>query len=140
MYKITAVLGLILLFVSSLNAQNIQLKVVVKNLNVKAGGRLFVALYDLATFPIDGKQLKGVITPVNKDNISTLFTTITSGKYAVAIYQDINGNSKLDKNFVGYPTEPFAFSRNYKVKFSAPKFKDVCFDVKEDLVVEIKMP
>jgi uncharacterized protein (DUF2141 family) len=27
------------------------------------------------------------------------------------IFQDLNGNKKLDKNFIGIPTEPFAFSQ-----------------------------
>jgi uncharacterized protein (DUF2141 family) len=135
-----SILFILIIVNCKLYAQNFQLKVVIKNLDVKAGGKLFVALYDQSTFPIDGKQLKGIIIPVDESNVSALFTKISAGKYAIAVYQDVNGNNKLDKNFVGYPTEPFAFSRNYKVKFSAPKFKDVAIEVNKDGVTEIILP
>ena len=50
------------------------------------------------------------------------------GTYALAIYQDVNGNSKIDKNFVGIPTEPYAFSDNYIPRIKAPNFDDCKFE------------
>ena len=34
------------------------------------------------------------------------------GRYAVAAYQDVNGNGELDKVPPGIPTEPYAFSND----------------------------
>ncbi|MBM3418733.1 MAG: DUF2141 domain-containing protein, partial [Bacteroidetes bacterium] len=32
---------------------------------------------------------------------------------AVAVYQDLDRNGRLDKSAFGFPTEPYGFSRNY---------------------------
>ena len=50
------------------------------------------------------------------------------GTYGMAIYQDVNSNGKIDKNLVGIPTEPYAFSNNYKPSVKAPSFKDCKFE------------
>jgi len=50
------------------------------------------------------------------------------GTYAVAVYQDINGNHKFDHNiFKGI--EPFGFSNNPSIGFSAPSFGAAKFHV-----------
>lgn len=49
------------------------------------------------------------------------------GEYAIAVVHDINGNGKLDTNFFGYPSEPFAFSRGFKPVLSGPDFSDCKF-------------
>jgi uncharacterized protein (DUF2141 family) len=42
---------------------------------------------------------------------------------------DLNNNDKLDKNFLGIPTEPFAFSNNVKPRLAAPRFEECKFTV-----------
>ncbi|MEP6676624.1 MAG: DUF2141 domain-containing protein [Ferruginibacter sp.] len=49
---------------------------------------------------------------------------IMPGDYALAVFQDLDNNSKLNTNFFGYPKEPFCFSNNIKPFFSAPGFKE----------------
>ncbi len=44
--------------------------------------------------------------------------SLSAAGYVISMYQDINGNGKLDSNFLGIPREPFGFS-NYNGK-SAP--------------------
>jgi len=51
------------------------------------------------------------------------------GDYAFFIYDDVNGNGKLDKTLVGFPDEPYAFSNNVKLGFSQPSFSDLKFTV-----------
>ena len=34
------------------------------------------------------------------------------GRYAIAVFQDLNGNGKLDQSFFGVPKEPYGFSRD----------------------------
>jgi uncharacterized protein (DUF2141 family) len=50
--------------------------------------------------------------------------SLEPGEYAVAVYHDINANSKLDTRMFGIPKEPYGFSNNFRPKFSAPTFKD----------------
>ena len=55
------------------------------------------------------------------------FEDITFSTYAIAIYHDQNNNGKLDKNRLGIPKEPYAFSNNARAKWRSPKFKEAKF-------------
>jgi uncharacterized protein (DUF2141 family) len=57
------------------------------------------------------------------------FENLPYGDYAIGLLHDENRNNELNKNFIGMPTEGFAFSRNYKVVFRAPKYEEANFKV-----------
>lgn len=65
------------------------------------------------------------------NKVSYTFKNLPIGEYAVAVYQDENSNGKCDRNIIGYPTEGFGFSKNYRPKVSAPKFSEVKISVKQ---------
>ena len=44
------------------------------------------------------------------------------GRYVVALFQDLNGNGKLDANFFGVPTEPYGFSHDVERGIGIPDF------------------
>ncbi|MCY0976670.1 DUF2141 domain-containing protein [Chryseobacterium wangxinyae] len=71
--------------------------------------------------------------------VSYTFKNLPVGDYAVAVYQDENNNERCDKNMIGYPTEGFGFSNNYKPKFSAPKFDDVKINIKNSTKTNISL-
>ena len=54
---------------------------------------------------------------------------LPSGWYAVAIYQDKNGNGKLDRNVFGMPLEPYGFSNNAHGVMGPPSFGDARFQL-----------
>jgi uncharacterized protein (DUF2141 family) len=54
---------------------------------------------------------------------------LAPGEWAVALTQDTNDNEKFDKNFLGIPTEPYAFSNNVRPRMSAPTFQECKFMV-----------
>lgn len=45
-----------------------------------------------------------------------LFTNLLPGTYALKAYLDLNGNQKLDRNWRGYPREPWALSKGVRAK------------------------
>jgi uncharacterized protein (DUF2141 family) len=95
--------------------------------NVKqTKGMIRVAFYKKANDFLEDKSIVFAKEfKVNqKGEVSATWSDVPYGEYAFAIYQDKNGNKKLDKNIVGYPNEPFAFSKNVKPKFAAPDFED----------------
>lgn len=80
-----------------------------------------------------------VIKPNGKNEISVP-VELTKGEWAVALTQDTNNNDKLDKNFLGIPTEPFAFSNNVRPHLAAPNFEECKFMVEGDSkVVNIRL-
>lgn len=88
----------------------------------------------------DGRQaMRLVVKPGGKASI-TVPVELAPGEWAVALTQDTNDNDLLDKNFLGIPTEPYAFSNNVRPRFAAPKFEECKFMVSQPgLVVSIAL-
>jgi acyl-CoA reductase-like NAD-dependent aldehyde dehydrogenase/uncharacterized protein (DUF2141 family) len=53
------------------------------------------------------------------------------GRYAVSVYQDVNGNHHLDRNFFGIPREPVGASNNPKPSFGPPRFEQCAFQMNQ---------
>ena len=56
---------------------------------------------------------------------------LASGEYGAVIYHDLNANVKLDRNLIGIPKEPYAFSQGFD-KMRRPAFEDCKFVVGGD--------
>lgn len=118
-----------LMALSSLTAQDSivkhgRLRVQVEGVDAK-GGEVRIALQSSDGFLKDDGALTGLIlSPLGKTNVSGRLKAMPYSVYAVAVYQDMNSNNRLDKNALGIPTEPYAFSNNPSVKWSAPTFKE----------------
>jgi uncharacterized protein (DUF2141 family) len=53
---------------------------------------------------------------------------VAPGAYALSVFHDENANTKFD-TFLKVPKEGFGFSRNPTIRFGAPKFSQVRFEV-----------
>ena len=91
-------------------------------------GVLSAAIFDSqASFESD-KAVMAKRVPVQTGPTTLSFVDLPAGTYGVALFQDENGNQKLDVNLLGAPKEPFGFSGNPKIGFSAPTFDAFKFD------------
>jgi acyl-CoA reductase-like NAD-dependent aldehyde dehydrogenase/uncharacterized protein (DUF2141 family) len=54
---------------------------------------------------------------------------VPPGTYAVSVYEDLNGNHKLDHNLLGVPREPVGASNNPAARFGPPRFSDCSFRI-----------
>ena len=116
------------------NADHNEGNIIVKVENIsQIKGEILVGIYaNRRTFRKIKKVYKYVVKEVQSDDEEFLLEGVPYGTYAIAIFQDFNGNRKFDTNFMGIPKEPFGFSTNFIVKRRAPKFKDVTFDHSEE--------
>jgi len=55
------------------------------------------------------------------------FAGLPAGDYAVSAFLDENGNTRLDSNVFGIPTELYGFSRNARGASGPPQFADAAF-------------
>jgi uncharacterized protein (DUF2141 family) len=102
-----------------------------------------MAVYNNEKFFLSETQVFcGAITPLAPETSPTLSCDkLPFGQYAVAVYHDLNNNNKMDKNALGIPTEPYAFSNNVGVKWRSPKFADAVFvlsNAKQELTISLK--
>ena len=90
--------------------------------NTSAEGMMRAAVFSSqAAFDAD----QTVAVAMGRATAGTSILTIQNlqaGTYGVAVFQDVNGNEKLDTNLFGAPNEPFGFSNDPRIGFSAPKF------------------
>lgn len=98
--------------------------------NIKdAKGKVYVAVYNAESgFLNEDKALLREVFSVEKSGSLNVHLKIDKeGRYAVAAFHDLNGNGKLDKNMMGVPTEPYAFSNNARPKLRAPHWSEANF-------------
>ena len=113
------------------------LTVTVTNIQNAKGKISFGLFRKQDSFPIKGKQLKGVFIETTKSKTKYTFQNLEKDDYAVAVYHDENNNGILDKNLVGAPTEAYGFSRNARGMFSAPSFDEAKIELKDNKSIEI---
>jgi len=62
------------------------------------------------------------------------------GRWAISVFQDLDGNRRLDSNFLGIPTEASGSSNNPPARFGPPKFDAALVTVgNEPLALEITL-
>lgn len=90
---------------------------------------IYVSVNSYSTkFPDESTVVKTYkIEPSGKKQVQLQMEDIAYGKYAIMIFQDANRNGILDKGFMGIPSEPFAFSNNYRPVMRAPRWSDCEF-------------
>jgi len=92
-----------------------------------AGGVARVALVSSGQFLSASRALRARSVSIQDGSATCVFEDVPFGSYAVQAYQDRNGNGKLDRNFIGIPSEPYGFSRGARSWTGPPKFKDAAF-------------
>lgn len=91
-------------------------------------GCIRMAVYnDEHSFPSETRSFQGAYLPLKPGIDTQLNCELPFGQYAIAVYHDLNNNGKMDKNTLGIPTEPYAFSNNVTVKWRAPRFREAAF-------------
>lgn len=82
---------------------------------------------------------KGLELYLEPEDSTQLNTEIPDGEYAIALFIDLNGNKKIDKNFLGIPKEQYGFSNNAMGTLSAPTFEQAQFIVAGATVQNINL-
>lgn len=118
-----------------------KLTINVTGLSTKGAANVQFAIYDEKTFlKVDIPPFNKIIKSDNYEMVSAYFD-LPEGEYAVAVFQDLNEDGKMNANFFGIPTDPYGFSLNYKPLFRGPKFYECSFLIEknENKTLNIKL-
>ena len=81
----------------------------------------------------------GQSIPARSGAIRFVFRQVPPGVYAVAVFQDLNGNGRLDRSPLGLPLEPYGFS-NDAGRLRRPSFPAAAIEIRrDDLEVSIRL-
>ncbi len=107
--------------------------------HVNAPGELMVAVYDQA-----GQWLKqparSLRQPATAGTMTLQLADLPEGDYAVSLFVDRNANGQLDRNALGMPIEPYAFSNDAAGSFGPPSFEQARFRIGGDTSAVIHLP
>jgi uncharacterized protein (DUF2141 family) len=93
--------------------------------NVKsATGQVLVALYD-NTDAFLKRPVRVAKTPATMAGTTLVFRDLAPGEYGFSIFHDANDNGRMDRNLLGIPTEPIAFSHDAQGRMGPPAFDAV---------------
>ena len=70
---------------------------------------------------------------------SCTFANMPPGTYAAAVIHDENSNNKLDKNFLGVPTEGYGISQNHPHALRRPTWDESKFLVAPQSIVTTRI-
>jgi uncharacterized protein (DUF2141 family) len=89
------------------------------------GAQLMVAVYtepaNWLKQPPVGRRFS--LEGATDGRITVVLKDLPDGPIALTLFQDANGNNRLDMNAMGMPTEPFGFSNDAVGQFGPPKFE-----------------
>jgi len=111
--------------------------------NVKSDqGKIYIWVYDKKDDWLSDRYRtqKSVTVAGNRtDDTVTTELLLPAGEYALSVFQDVNDDGKLARNFIGIPKEPAGLSNNLRPRFGPPKYKDAKFNLTVGAMVEQKI-
>ena len=124
----------------SAQATTYTLTVVVEGVNDK-GGNVGMLVFNSDKGWPDNRQaaLRDIAVEAHTGTNTIEVPNLPAGDYAVAVIHDVNKNHKLDKNFMGVPTEQWGMSTNPSHGLKAPSFDSVKFSLKGNQEIHVKV-
>lgn len=93
-------------------------------------GTVRAALYaDAAGFSAQQNAVASVILKPHGEQVRVTVGDLPPGRYAVAVFHDVNDNGKLDTNLMSMPTEPYGFSNDAVGNFGPPGFEQAAIEL-----------
>lgn len=94
-------------------------------------GNLRIQLFDS-----EANWLKHAILSLEGDTSEATYECVIpdlpAGTYGIFVHQDMDGDGELDKNMMGMPTEPYAFSNDARGMFGPAKWNKASITITAD--------
>jgi len=95
----------------------------------QTNGRIAVAIYrDAESFRKSENPVRTYMLQRTGAVTSIYVQGLQPGRYAIAAFQDTDGDGKLSKGALGIPREPFGFSNGARARFGLPAFDAAAFE------------
>lgn len=121
-------------------SQGYTLTVIVEGVNQK-DGHIGLLLFNSPKGWAEDRRaaLRDVYVPAQPGTVTIKIPNLRAGAYAVAVLHDVNNNHKLDRNWLGKPTEQWGISNNPHAVLKTPAYSKCTFQLKGDMAIHIQM-
>jgi outer membrane protein len=108
--------------------------------NPPIDGTVVAMLFNSSNTFVDLRDPVKVVTLPSGGTTPGRILGLPGGEYALVVYQDENGNGRLDKNFIGIPSEPLGFSNRHWPQ-GRPTFTKAAFklEAEETKSIDVKL-
>ena len=131
------IIKLVILFSFFMPPDDTQLELRITGIK-EVKGTMMIAIYQPQQKFLGDEAFLFKAIPIKQSESFSLNINLPTGKYAISIYQDLNGDGELNTNFLGIPREPYGFSIS-RGSFGPPLFDDASFDVPAIKEIEIRI-
>ena len=115
------------------------LTVYVQGVNAKGGNIGVMIFHGSKGWPEDNDAAyRAVVVPAHPGTV-VVRVPLPPGEYAIAVGHDVNVNHKVDKNWLGKPTEQWGMSNNPQALMRPPDFSKAKFAVSGNEEIHISM-
>jgi len=94
-------------------------------------GAVVALLFNSSSTFVDLREPVKAVTLDGGAVIQGRIADLPAGEYALVVYHDENGNGRLDRNFIGIPSEPLGFSNRYR-PHGPPTYSRAAFNLQTD--------
>ena len=105
------------------NADNLSARLKVSGVRPGQGPVRVAVFSEGSDFPNHEKAATTLTLPSKANLTEGSVDALPSGKFALAVYQDLNNDGKLNRSNFGLPMEPYGFSNNARGQFGPPSFQ-----------------
>ena len=91
-------------------------------------GKVRCGLYDTKKDWLSTRYIARATAEVDRHYATCIFFGLPPGRYAASAYHDKDDDGELDRNFLGIPSEDYAFTSGAKAGLRPPSFEDADFD------------
>lgn len=110
---------------ATVRAQDVE--VTIKNVSDKPG-TLYIGFFDSENTFLK-KPVRGEKVVAQPGTVKAIIKHVPAGEYAISVFHDVNGNEKLDRNFIGIPKEGVGASNDAAGSFGPPSYEKAKFTV-----------
>lgn len=104
----------------------------------KPEGYLYVGFYATKADFLK-KPLTGVRMAVTDTVLVIPCRGLPAGEYAFSLFQDVNGNGRLDTGAMGIPLEKYAFSNDAQGVMGPPSYEKCRFNLQKDTTLVVHL-
>ncbi|MBQ4814534.1 hypothetical protein A7985_25115 [Pseudoalteromonas luteoviolacea] len=112
-----------------------ELKLTINDINAQPG-KIYIEMYKGEQPYMSGDAYTASIVKAQQGTVSTQFSNLEPGAYAIRLFHDENNNAQLDTNLFGIPTEGVGFSNNATMQFGPPSYQEMTITISQGSNVE----
>ncbi|MCP4181953.1 MAG: DUF2141 domain-containing protein [Hyphomicrobiales bacterium] len=132
MYNRSLILAGLILLAVPVNTFAANLSVNIKGIKSTEGNIVIGVLDGARGFPSKRKPYTGQIVKSEVPDLKVIFNDLKPGKYAIVAFHDIDTSGKINRNFIGFPTEAYGFSNDARGKLAPPEFEEAAIELGQE--------